>query len=408
MASLKSTDTRAYKYAWGSPGLRIIAISSIATALSFYQPVGALYLQFRGLSFVQIFTLESIMLVTIFLSELPTGALGDRLDRRIVLILGLAAGSASQVLYALGSNYFVFVTGSVVAGFGIALLSGTKDAYIYGFLSDQTPAVKSGVFGHLASLSLVAGLFATLTGSWLASFDLRYPVYLTALLSVIGTCVAIFLPSQPSVSVDVDLRLMATVKRMWHLIVSGPNRFIFIFFAVTPTFGIFNSASTLNQPIFVAAGLPIGGIGVVVAVAAGVAAIATHFLEPLERTFGRRALHALTLFFGAAGFGMMFTGLLVPSVIGFIFIVVGMNVRLPLSSAILNSVVPDSDRATALSAISLVGSFVGIGLNPLVGVVADKSAQTAALVPGSILLVAGVLWFCIYRNVKTNDASSDN
>ena len=65
---------------WKDRSLLPIAVATIAAGLSFYAPISALFLTSRGLSLGDIFVLESILLASILISEVPAGLLADRVD----------------------------------------------------------------------------------------------------------------------------------------------------------------------------------------------------------------------------------------------------------------------------------------------------------------------------------------
>ncbi len=62
-----------------------LAIATVATGFSFYVPVSALFLTSRGLSLGDIFLLESVLLASILVAEIPSGLIADKVDRRWII-----------------------------------------------------------------------------------------------------------------------------------------------------------------------------------------------------------------------------------------------------------------------------------------------------------------------------------
>lgn len=60
-------------FGWGN--VAKVALIQFCATLYFYIPVGSLYLQDRGLTFVQINSLWGLIVGTIFVAEAPTGIL---------------------------------------------------------------------------------------------------------------------------------------------------------------------------------------------------------------------------------------------------------------------------------------------------------------------------------------------
>jgi len=68
------------------------------SSLYFYLPVITIYYQKKGLSFLQMGSLWGITTLTIFLSEIPTGILADKLGRRTSIIFAMLFQLAGEVL----------------------------------------------------------------------------------------------------------------------------------------------------------------------------------------------------------------------------------------------------------------------------------------------------------------------
>src|SRR5262249_23452459 len=95
-------------------------------------------------------------------------------------------------------------------------------------------------------------------------------------------------------------------------------------------------------------------------------------LPRLQRTLGTRLLLVLSCLLPGGAYLLLvahtapvITVLLVAGIVGF------SAWREPLVERELNTRIPDTSRATTLSALSFVGSLVGVLLNPLVGHLGD-------------------------------------
>src|SRR5438552_726240 len=87
-----------------------LLFGSYSLAQFFLAPVYPLFLLSRGLDLLEINLILAIYLITVFVFEVPTGALADTAGRRFSFVLGCATRTAAFVLYslALGSAFAAF------------------------------------------------------------------------------------------------------------------------------------------------------------------------------------------------------------------------------------------------------------------------------------------------------------
>lgn len=181
---------------WKDRSLLPIAVATIAAGLSFYAPISALFLTSRGLSLGDIFVLESILLASILISEVPAGLLADRVDRRWVILCGFVFNAVDEVLFALGDSFSMFAASFFISGLGIAMLTGVLEAYIYDSLGEGADEASVGVWGHLSALELGAGVLGSITGGVMAIRDISLPAFAAAGVALMAAVAVMFLPSQ--------------------------------------------------------------------------------------------------------------------------------------------------------------------------------------------------------------------
>ena len=78
---------------WRRRALALLAVASILSSADFAVPVSTLFLLSRGLDFTEVFTLETVLVVSLLLCDLPTGWLADRTSDRAVLVTGHAVAA---------------------------------------------------------------------------------------------------------------------------------------------------------------------------------------------------------------------------------------------------------------------------------------------------------------------------
>ena len=392
---------------WRNRPLATLALSQIAAALSFYVPVSALFLTSRGLSFTEIFWLESVLLASILATEVPAGVWADRIDRRWAIMAGYGFNAAAEVLFAVGQHFAMFALSFALSGIGLALLSGIEDAYVYESMGDGADEAAVGVFGHLSSLGIAAGVLAAVVGGGLATISIDLPAILSAVAAGLAAVIAWFLPAcAPDPAVHGDPTPIRQVGGALRLIFRSPV-LLYVSVAASAGFVLFNSVYTLNQPLFTAGAIPVSWWGSLVAAALLLAAVCNHFADLFEARLGRAGALFLATALGGIGFLLMSLPHPAATIAGFFLVIVGMNARGPVMGAIANKLVDSRRRSTVLSLMSTLGSLIGIAVNPVLGWGADISPTATSIGLGLVLLVLALTWLPVARKYLDNPSHAN-
>ena len=136
--------------------------------LVFFAPVALLVRTQAGVSEHVFFLLQALLSGVIFLGEIPTGFITDKIGYRKSLILAqvLLLGARSLLLAAFVSRSLVlFVVEAVVEGIAACFTSGTGSAYLYalygenGYLAKTAHAGNFGTAGFVISTVAYAGIY---------------------------------------------------------------------------------------------------------------------------------------------------------------------------------------------------------------------------------------------------------
>ena len=402
-----SATYTARRIVWSSKSLIPMALAMIAAGFDFYVPVSAFFLESRGLSLTDIFMLESILVASILVAEIPAGVIGDRFDRRRLVCAGFVFNAIAEILFAAGTNFSIYALSFVMSGLSIAMLTGVQDAYIYDSLGDDADAKAVGAWGHLSALMLTAGVTGSVVGSALGSVDISLPALLSAAMAVVAAVCVAFLPQQNPkthdkhpetswVSLKIGVKLLFTSPLLLYVAVGS-----------SASFALFNAVYTLNQPLFAAQDVPIATWGVIAGAGQLLAAGYNYAAGRIEKRVGRKTALLLAMGYGAAGFCLMAVPHVLAVVSGFLLVVVGIHARGPITSAVTNKLIPAHRRATVLNVASSVGSLVGIVVNPLVGLGAETSTRLTVLAIGGVLLALTLTWIPIANRYLEADEDAD-
>lgn len=184
--------------------------------LVFFAPVALLVRTQAGVSEHVFFLLQALLSGVIFLGEIPTGFITDKIGYRKSLILAqvLLLGARSLLLAAFVSRSLVlFVVEAVVEGIAACFISGTGSAYLYalygenGYLAKMAHAGNFGTAGFIISTVAYAGIYK-ISG-------MEGLLITTVVMDIIAVVCSFFLRSESSKTVIADrkeVQILAVFK----------------------------------------------------------------------------------------------------------------------------------------------------------------------------------------------------
>ena len=184
--------------------------------LVFFAPVALLVRTQAGVSEHVFFLLQALLSGVIFLGEIPTGFITDKIGYRKSLILAqvLLLGARSLLLAAFVSRSLVlFVVEAVVEGIAACFTSGTGSAYLYalygenGYLAKTAHAGNFGTAGFIISTVAYAGIYK-ISG-------MEGLLITTVVMDVIAVVCSFFLRSESSKTIIADrkeVQILAVFK----------------------------------------------------------------------------------------------------------------------------------------------------------------------------------------------------
>lgn len=184
--------------------------------LVFFAPVALLVRTQAGVSEHVFFLLQALLSGVIFLGEIPTGFITDKIGYRKSLILAqvLLLGARSLLLVAFVSRSLaLFVVEAVVEGTATCFTSGTGSAYLYdlygenGYLVKTAHAENFGTAGFIISTVAYAGIYK-ISG-------MEGLLITTVVMDVIAVVCSFYLRSESSKTIIADrkeVQILAVFK----------------------------------------------------------------------------------------------------------------------------------------------------------------------------------------------------
>ena len=401
-----------FPFGWGN--ISKLTLIYFFSTLYFYIPVATLYLQGKGLNYVMINSLWGIIVATMFLAEIPTGMIADRIGHKKSIILALGLQLTGEILFVFINSYSLFVLTAVIGGIGFAFSSGCIEALVMNELNQRETMDTAGqknsnemtrAMGLIQSAPQLASLIAFAAGGLivinLSETQFVIAIIMTALCVGIGFLLTFSLQErQHEQQEEAGPNSFQLLKDGFHLL--RKNK-VFLGLVLLSLFTVPFRDYLLNlYPLkFLDAGVPSLWLGLGLALASGLGIIAARYSYWLEEKVGSKtALLISTLLPGLLYFPFAFlaNGNLI--VLTFCLLLGTQSLRNPILSAQINLHISDHNRATVLSIISMFsGAYVSlIGL--LIGWTADQSL-TAAFVLMGALITLGTLLFSTRKENKT-------
>ncbi len=374
-------------------------------------PVWVLFLLSRGVSYTGVGLLDVAFSLTVVLSEVPTGYVGDRIGRRRALLVGTAGSAVGSLLFAFGTSLPTFLVAYVTLAVARTFTSGSDSAWLYDTLAARTDEASfARIRGRGRALGLAASGAGALAGGLLGSVDLSWPWIASGLVTALAVPVVLTFPAPSTVadgddgpSTDDATGAEATDDRgalsVARDLLTGPLRWFVVYT------GVFGAALTVVnffvQPVTRDAVVdlstvvgvspdPVVVLGVVYAAFTLVSAVVT------SRAGHVRAVVGLERYFVAVppALGLALALVLVFPVAAVpLFFLQRATISLtePLRGQYLNDRTPSVGRATTLSAVSMAHAVLALPFELGGGRLADVvGPATAVGVVGAFLAVAAL------------------
>lgn len=388
LRSLPSTSTM--------PAIRLVAIISFFGQLYFFVPVMTPYLLQRNLSIAEIAGLQTMLLITGLVMEIPTGVIADRVGHVWSYRIALLVLTAGELMFLFARDYPAFLLVQAVTGTGYAFASGSVDAILYDSLpeGDRTSGMQRAK-GFIGAATQTGSVVAYSIGGVITA-DLtlsRMTICIVLGVLALATATAIsFGLREADRPVDIARPTSrAILGTAWRAIAGNRDlRWIILCSLVTCGFGA--HLLVFYQQYFLETGVPGLWFGLGLSVASVVVVFGQLHAWRLPVALGTtRSLVLATGLPGVLYLAMAGNTSPVLAVILFALLWGSLHLAGPLFSGLFNAHLPDDARATGLSLISAgVTIYIGAG-GVLLGWLAGRSLPLTFGLVGVVILAGAIL-----------------
>lgn len=379
---------------------------SFLNGLVFFSPVALLVRTSAGISLGMFFALQAILSITIFVFEIPTGKISDRIGYRNTLVLAQILLCSCRVLLLLAflvKSVQLFVVEALIEGIFACFSSGTQSAYLYSVVSESEFVPRVAHVGNCGTLGFVV---STISYAFIYKCaGLSGLLVATIVASAIGVLVSFGLQKEHKKE-KTHAECPMKAREFYREICSGKTIVIIILLACI------NIAFILINFFYVDK-LQVCGMDerwmTPIILGYSVIQLLAEFI--LKRIDEKRHSLLFMISFSVAGICMLLFGITV-QVVAVILFMLSLPLLLDIPAYILDGIQnewidrieQEDKRAELLSVFNMGVNLVEIVFLFVSASVADAGASTCYCVLGVLMLMLGVI---VYFTLGREDADVD-
>lgn len=365
----------------------LLCIINFFQGMVFYAPIAALFRISRGLSFQQIFLMESILLITTFCLEIPFGYFTNKYGYKGTINLSLFLLLISKIILFFSYNIISFMFHSVIFGASIASMSGCEEAFLYDSIKKDNSEKAFGIFNSMNRLGFALACLLSIPMIKI-SYDL--PVLITILPTLLAFVISFKLENLEMVN-DV-LKLKDVIS-----IIKGMKSIVILILATTIIAEVSHSIEAyLNQPLLLKYGFNADYFGLF-SIIVQIASMFSLFTHKITKKFANHTLLILSSLIFIGIISLNFQSNLV-FIILTLFLIQGFTSMMMPAYITAQNLVIINNRALFLSVFSMISTIIASILNIYIGKFADLGISKA-LSMGSVFIGISVVFLSIYIKI---------
>jgi DHA3 family tetracycline resistance protein-like MFS transporter len=152
------------------------------------------FVQTLGLTPLQLVLIGTVLELTCFLFEIPTGVIADTYSRRLSVVLGFACLGVGFLVLGFVPTFVGALLAQIVGGLGYTFLSGAQSAWI----TDEVGEEHVGrLFLRGSQVASVLGMLGVIVSALVGGLDVRLPIMAGGVSMVLlALTLAVFMPER--------------------------------------------------------------------------------------------------------------------------------------------------------------------------------------------------------------------
>ncbi len=192
----------------------------------FWGPVLIIYIQkVSAMSLAQIYQMESVCVILLFVLQIPTGAIADLIGRKKTMLAGSILLLGDCLMFGLARSSQEIWIANILWTFGFSLITGADSALLYDTLATQQRSDHYKlVDGRSNAYRFLLFSLASPVAGYLAATNIRLPVLL-GIPSLLATCIIIcFMVEPPRTDKDIAKKKIQDIMKLSVLFVAKNKR----------------------------------------------------------------------------------------------------------------------------------------------------------------------------------------
>jgi MFS family permease len=350
------------------------------------------FLVWGRLTFIEVMILQSYFTIMIVIFEIPCGAISDYISRKFSLFLGGLTTAFAALIYSTIPNIFIFMIGETLFALGFALVSGTDQALTYDTLrilereDDMSKIMARNRSFFLIGISIAAPIGSLIT----LFFPLQYAMTFMFFPFIIAAFIAITLQEPNHTLEKKTLKYLSIVKSGFKQIRRNKILRILAFdfimvdvlvFLLIWTYQLYLEVLLISLTLF--------GF---VAAAMTLAEMFFCNLVPKLEKHSKNKRQLLVIYTLIPGIAYILIAFIIFAPLGILLIIIIIGFGFSRSIIFINGInknIEEENRATVLSTISMIRSFIITILYPVIGILVMWNLNYTFIILGiSIILIA--------------------
>lgn len=227
--------------------------------LIFFVPIQTLFLNSRGVSLDNIYNLESILLISIMVFEIPWGWVADKTSYKTTLIIGYGISALGLLIMYISYGFEAFAIMMLIKGIGISGRSGVDTALLYNSIGEKDGEKAYGIW---QSFYIVGIMSSSIASGFVSKFSMDLTVLVTFFSYFLAFILCFFLKD---IKRDPDSNKKSSLKTSFKDIINLREMIIFVLVITLFIEVCTNIVVYLNQLQYLKSGIALEYFGIITA-----------------------------------------------------------------------------------------------------------------------------------------------
>ncbi len=338
----------------------------------------------------EIFLLESIFVILMFIFEVPWGWFADNFGYKKTLVISHILFFVSKIIFYKSNSFQLFALEAIVGALAIAGISGCDTALLYNSVDEKE---SEKIFGRYNAFGTAGFLIASVLSTFVIAKSMDYAAFLTIFPYGVAALLTFFIQDAKE---NIEKEKNSIYKSIRNVL--KDKEILLFVLAVALINEVYRSISVfLNQIKYIKVGIDIKYLGLLIALMQIISLSSTQTYKLTEKFGKGKIIKTLSFIIGMCAFLLIFVNSRIAAILLIALISGSYAIIQPAAMDIQNKSITTDDRATILSIYAMGGNIIASVTNLFVGKAANVSVEAAFVVCGFLILVSLVLLYVYFK-----------